>query len=123
MADSRHSFNDKVCCSGGKEKVWKFNQISFLLINLNEFFVLFLGIFRAKKTEEVVKIEGWWSMKTFLEKEEMKSDELINIMDFCVILRRKMILNVSFDIKLTEYSLGNTQRLSIGYTVAMRDWF
>ena len=30
----------------------------FFLINLNEFFVLFLGIFRAKKTEEVVKIEG-----------------------------------------------------------------
>ena len=29
----------------------------FFLINLNEFFVLFLGIFRAKKTEEVVKIE------------------------------------------------------------------
>ena len=47
-------------------------------------------------------------MKTFLEKEEMKSDELTNIMDFCVILRRKMILNVSFDIKLTEYPLGNT---------------
>ena len=34
--------------------------------------------------------------------------ELTNIMDFCVTLRRKMILNVSFDIKLTEYSLGNT---------------
>ena len=29
----------------------------FFSINLNEFFVLFLGIFRAKKTEEVVKIE------------------------------------------------------------------
>ena len=55
---------------------------------MNEFFVLFLGIFRAKKTEEVVKIEGWWSMKTFLEKEEMKSDELTNIKDFCVILRK-----------------------------------
>ena len=47
--------------------------------------------------------------------------ELTNITDFCVTLRRKIILNVSFDIKLTEYSLGNTQRLSIGYTVAMRD--
>ena len=98
MVDNSHSFNDKVCCSGGKEKVWKFNQISFF----DKFEWILCVIFRCisgqkkKKTEEVVKIEGSPCrfvtvtddlLKTFLEKEEMKSDELTDIKDFCVILR------------------------------------
>ena len=46
-------------------------------------------------------------MKTFLEKEEMKSDELTDIKDFCVILRIDDF-ECFFDIKFTEYPLGNT---------------
>ena len=66
---------------------------------MNEFFVLFLGIFRAKKTEEVVKIEESPCkfvtvtddlLKTFLEKEQMKSEELTDIKDLCAQMEEKL---------------------------------
>ena len=63
------------------------------------FFVLFLGIFRTKKTEEIVKIEESPCksvratddlLKTSLEKEEIKTDEPTDVKDLCAQMEEKL---------------------------------
>ena len=61
--------------------------------------MLFLGIFRTKKTEEIVKIEESPCksvratddlLKTSLEKEEIKTDEPTDVKDLCAQMEEKL---------------------------------